>query len=252
MARRVGSRRGRGDDGVVRYAVVGLGHIAQMAELPAFEHARANSRLVALVSDDERKLRQLARKYQVEHTWDYEQLDAGLCGGQIDAVYIALPNHLHAEYALRAARAGVHVLCETTPLVEVTRPPGEPAAGARSAGLARALPSRARGAHPRSTYLGVRNHEPAEAQPTAEPTRTAGRAPAIRRGSPRIRARTFPLMSISSVASRPRTFPAAPGRMRRGRSRARPRPSGRAVRARRLPSKTKRPSAARRTRVPPA
>ena len=112
MARRVGSPRSRGDDGVVRYAVVGLGHIAQMAVLPAFEHARANSRLVALVSDDAQKLRRLARKYQVEHTWDYEQLDAGLCAGQVDAVYIALPNHLHAEYALRAARAGVHVLCE--------------------------------------------------------------------------------------------------------------------------------------------
>lgn len=37
---------------VVRYAVVGLGHIAQVAVLPAFAHAKRNSRLVALVSDD--------------------------------------------------------------------------------------------------------------------------------------------------------------------------------------------------------
>ena len=37
---------------VVRYAVVGLGHIAQVAMLPAFAHARRNSRLVAVVSDD--------------------------------------------------------------------------------------------------------------------------------------------------------------------------------------------------------
>ena len=38
--------------GIVRYAVVGLGHIAQVAVLPAFAHARRNSRVVALVSDD--------------------------------------------------------------------------------------------------------------------------------------------------------------------------------------------------------
>jgi glucose-fructose oxidoreductase len=32
--------------------------------------------------------------------------------GEIDAVYITLPNHLHADYTVRAARHGVHVLCE--------------------------------------------------------------------------------------------------------------------------------------------
>jgi glucose-fructose oxidoreductase len=96
----------------VRYAVIGLGHIAQVAVLPAFEHAERNSRLAALVSDDPRKLRLLGRKYAVEHAWDYEDLDAGLASGAVDAVYIALPNHLHREYTLRAARAGMHVLCE--------------------------------------------------------------------------------------------------------------------------------------------
>jgi glucose-fructose oxidoreductase len=110
MAKRVTS--GRGSGRVVRYAVVGLGHIAQAAVLPAFEHARSNSRLAALASDDPRKLRALARQYGVEHAWSYAELERGLRGGRIDAVYIALPNHLHAEYALRAARAGVHVLCE--------------------------------------------------------------------------------------------------------------------------------------------
>ena len=46
----------------VRYAVVGLGHIAQVAVLPAFAHA-ANSEVTALVSDDRAKLKALARKY---------------------------------------------------------------------------------------------------------------------------------------------------------------------------------------------
>ena len=49
---------------VVRYAVVGLGHIAQVAVLPAFRHAR-NSRLAALVSGDRQKRAQLSRKYKV-------------------------------------------------------------------------------------------------------------------------------------------------------------------------------------------
>jgi glucose-fructose oxidoreductase len=48
--------------GIVRYAVVGLGHIAQVAMLPAFAHARRNSRLTALVSDDPAKLKQLASR----------------------------------------------------------------------------------------------------------------------------------------------------------------------------------------------
>src|SRR6187431_2023995 len=96
--------------GIVRYAVVGLGHIAQVAMLPAFAHARRNSRLVALVSDDPAKRRALSRKYRIDSTCSYDDYDA--CLEQVDAVYIALPNSLHAEYTVRAARAGVHVLCE--------------------------------------------------------------------------------------------------------------------------------------------
>jgi glucose-fructose oxidoreductase len=96
----------------VRYAVVGLGHIAQVAVLPAFAHARKNSELVALCSDDADKLGKVGRKYQVEHRFGYERFEEGLAESGADAVYIALPNHLHREYAERAAAAGVHVLTE--------------------------------------------------------------------------------------------------------------------------------------------
>ena len=47
----------------IRYAVIGLGHIAQAAMLPAFKHARRNSELTALVSGDAKKLQLLAQKY---------------------------------------------------------------------------------------------------------------------------------------------------------------------------------------------
>ncbi len=93
----------------VRYAVVGLGHIAQVAMLPAFAHARRNAVLAALVSDDPTKRRRLSRKYRVP-SFSYEQYEE--CLATVDAVYIALPNSMHAEYTIRAARAGVHVLCE--------------------------------------------------------------------------------------------------------------------------------------------
>jgi len=96
----------------VRYAVVGLGHIAQVAVLPAFAHAGSNSRLTALVSGDSKKLKELGRRYQVPYTYSYEQYDKCLRDGHIDAVYIALPNNMHSDYAMRAAKAGIHVLCE--------------------------------------------------------------------------------------------------------------------------------------------
>jgi predicted dehydrogenase len=103
----VGDGQGR-----VRYAVVGLGHIAQVAVIPAFRHARSNSVLAAVVSDDAVKRRDVARRHRVPRAVGYEEYDALLGSGEIDAVYICLPNDQHRDYAIRAARAGVHVLCE--------------------------------------------------------------------------------------------------------------------------------------------
>ena len=96
----------------IRYAVIGQGYISQIAVLPAFAHAGKNSELVALISDDPVKLKKLWQTYKVAHTGTYDDYDALLKSGEIDAVYIALPNHMHCDYTVRAARAGVHVLCE--------------------------------------------------------------------------------------------------------------------------------------------
>ncbi|MBD2502218.1 Gfo/Idh/MocA family protein [Anabaena azotica] len=95
----------------IRYAVVGLGWFAQEAALPAFAHSE-NSQLVALVSDDQTKLEELSQKYGIDHTYSYEEYEDCLASDEIDAVYIALPNHLHCEYAVRAANQAIHVLCE--------------------------------------------------------------------------------------------------------------------------------------------
>lgn len=96
----------------VRYAVIGAGNIAQMAVLPAFAHATENSELVAIVSGDEEKRSELAKRYRLEHAGSYDELEAILERARIDAVYIATPNTEHKEFALRAARKKAHVLCE--------------------------------------------------------------------------------------------------------------------------------------------
>ncbi len=95
----------------IRYAVVGLGYISQIAVLPAFKHAE-NSELVALISLDPVKRERLAKKYGVEHTADYDGFEDCLRQADVDAVYIGLPNSMHHKFAVRAARLGVHVLCE--------------------------------------------------------------------------------------------------------------------------------------------
>jgi glucose-fructose oxidoreductase len=96
----------------IRYAVIGLGHIAQAAVLPAFKHAKRNSTLAALVSGEKKKLKQLGRRYGVQQLCGYDDVDGLFASGDIDAVYICLPNDMHKEYTVRAARAGIHVLCE--------------------------------------------------------------------------------------------------------------------------------------------
>jgi predicted dehydrogenase len=96
----------------LRFGVIGLGHIAQAAVLPAFRHARPHVELTALISGTRTKLKQLSSRYRVEHSVSYADADKLFDSGHIDAVYIATPNTEHVEWTIRAAEAGLHVLCE--------------------------------------------------------------------------------------------------------------------------------------------
>jgi predicted dehydrogenase len=109
MSTKKASRRAPADP--VRFAVIGQGHFAQSAILPAFANAR-DCQLTALFSDDATKLRALKKKYDVEYALPYDQLSEFLASGAVDAVYIAVPNDLHAAFTESAAGAGIHVLCE--------------------------------------------------------------------------------------------------------------------------------------------
>ena len=95
----------------VRYAVVGAGWISQVAFLPG-AGLTGNSKVTAIVSGNPANAKRLADFHGIEHVFSYEQYDEMLAADHVDAVYIALPNSMHADYAIRAAGAGKHVLVE--------------------------------------------------------------------------------------------------------------------------------------------
>lgn len=95
----------------IGYAVVGLGSIAEVAVLPAFRNSK-HARLVALVSHDAKRAKQLGKKYGLNNCYAYEDYDQCLSNPGVDAVFVASVNGAHAEQTIRAAAAGKHVLCE--------------------------------------------------------------------------------------------------------------------------------------------
>ncbi len=97
--------------GKVRYGVVAGGWISQDAFMPGVHHT-GNSVMTALVTGDPVKATDLAKKYDIEHSYTYEQFDQLLAADVVDALYIATPNWRHEEFAARALRAGIHVLLE--------------------------------------------------------------------------------------------------------------------------------------------
>jgi len=70
----------------------------------------AGNRLLAVASRDSARAEAYAKEWGVPRA--HGSYEALLADPEIDAVYIPLPNHLHAEWTIRAARAGKHVLCE--------------------------------------------------------------------------------------------------------------------------------------------
>jgi predicted dehydrogenase len=95
----------------VGFAVVGLGCIAQTAVLPSFA-ASKNAKLVAVVSRDREKAQQAARKFNASSAYTNAEYAACLANPEVSAVYIATPSGEHADFTIRAAEAGKHVLCE--------------------------------------------------------------------------------------------------------------------------------------------
>src|SRR5579863_1141909 len=95
----------------VGYAVIGMGALSQAAILPAFAHSK-RAKIVALVTGDKEKGTSLAQQYKAQHVFSYEEFTRALQLPEIEAVYIVTPPGEHERYAVAAADAGKHVLCE--------------------------------------------------------------------------------------------------------------------------------------------
>ena len=79
--------------------------------LPGFANARGNSALTALVEIDPEKSGPLAARYGVARTYNPAQYEECLRSGEVDAVYLAVPNHVHREYAERGPPAQAFMCC---------------------------------------------------------------------------------------------------------------------------------------------
>lgn len=101
-------------DKKVGYCIVGLGRISMNEFMPGVQKFSRRSKLVALVSGHRDKAERIANQYGISHKaiYNYTNYEQIAHNPEIDAVYIALPNGMHAEYTIRAAKAGKHVLCE--------------------------------------------------------------------------------------------------------------------------------------------
>src|SRR6476620_766986 len=97
----------------VGYAIVGLGSLAINQILPAFAKCE-KSKVVALVSGHPDKANKLALRYNVnpKNIYNYQNYDSLKDNPEVDIIYIVLPNSMHAEYTIRGAQAGKHVLSE--------------------------------------------------------------------------------------------------------------------------------------------
>jgi predicted dehydrogenase len=97
----------------IGYAVIGLGRLSLDQILPALKESK-RSKLTALVSGDRKKAEAVAKMYDVPETsiYDYKNFDSIKNNPDVHAVFIVLPNSMHKEYTIRAAKAGKHVLCE--------------------------------------------------------------------------------------------------------------------------------------------
>jgi predicted dehydrogenase len=111
--------RAQSSDRKIGYAIIGLGRIAD--HFMRGIQDTSNSKVVALVSGHPDKAARIAAQYGVptSNIYNYENMDRFRDNHEIDAVYVALPNSMHAEYTIRSAKAGKHVLCEKPMCVSV-------------------------------------------------------------------------------------------------------------------------------------
>ena len=101
------------NQGKLGIALVGLGKYAGGQLAPALQETQ-HCYLAGVVTGTPDKIDKWKRKYDIAdgNVYNYENFDSIKDNSNIDIIYIVLPNALHADYVVRAARAGKHVICE--------------------------------------------------------------------------------------------------------------------------------------------
>lgn len=101
-------------------ALVGLGTYSTYELAPSLQETKY-CHLAAIVTGTPEKEKQWAKKYSIpqSHIYNYENFDTIKDNPDVDIVYVVLPNALHAQFCIRAAQAGKHVICEKPMAVSV-------------------------------------------------------------------------------------------------------------------------------------
>ncbi|RRN76401.1 gfo/Idh/MocA family oxidoreductase, partial [Pseudoxanthomonas sp. SGD-10] len=94
-------------------ALVGLGNYSEGQLAPALQETE-HCFLAGIVTGTPDKIEKWRRKYDIpeSNVYNYENFDSIKDNPDIDIVYVVLPNAMHGEYTIRAAKAGKHVICE--------------------------------------------------------------------------------------------------------------------------------------------
>src|SRR5215207_7489091 len=98
---------------ILGIAIVGLGKYSKEQLAPALQQTKF-CRLTGIVTDHVGKAAEWQKRYGIsqDNIYNYQNFDSIDRNPHIDIVYIVLPNAMHAEYVIRAAQAGKHVICE--------------------------------------------------------------------------------------------------------------------------------------------
>ncbi len=115
---------------VLRWGLLSTANINRAVIAPLRNSPR--NRLSAVASRDAEHARAYARQWEIPHS--FGSYEAMLADPDVDVVYISLPNSLHAEWTIKAAQAGKHVLCEK-PLAVTLAEVDAIAAAAKAAGV---------------------------------------------------------------------------------------------------------------------
>ncbi len=103
----------KNNEGKLGIALVGLGGYAEGQLAPALQQTK-HCYLAGIVTGSPSKIPSWKEKYNIpdKNIYSYENFDAIRDNPDFDIVYVVLPNSMHAEYTIRAAQAGKHVICE--------------------------------------------------------------------------------------------------------------------------------------------